>query len=391
MIFVNSSFEPERSFAQPGRTPLEFHRKLPGYKPTPLHSLPSFAAQVGVAGVYVKDESSRLGLPAFKILGASWATYRILCDRFPDLQTDWRNVDDLKGKIKSCGPIVLYSATDGNHGRAVARVAKLFGLKASIFVPKGTANVRISAIESEGASVTIVDGTYDEAVVHAEHEANQADGLLVQDNGWKGYEQVPRYVVEGYSTLLHEIDDSLAAMREPEPTHVVVQIGNGSFAEAVVRHYRSGSLSTAVIGVEPDSAACALESVKAGKIISIPGPHQSIMVGMNCDSPSLVSFPVMQKGICCFVSISDERAKEAMRLLAQSGIESGETGAAGMGALLEIVSDKDDGILQRIDIDSHSRVLVISTEGAPNSELYSQVVGKTREPGDSPYSAFKLT
>lgn len=391
MIFVNPSFEPDFSFKKPDRTPIEFHKKLPEYKPTPLHSIPSLAAQLGVSGVYVKDESSRLGLSAFKILGASWATYRVLCDRFPNLQEGWQNVDHLKEKMKSCGQIVLYSATDGNHGRAVARVAKLFGMKARIYVPEGTAKVRISAIESEGASVTIVDGTYDDAVERAEREANDAGGLLIQDNGWEGYEQVPRYIVEGYSTMLHEIDDSLAAVSQSQPTHVIVQIGNGSFAEAVVRHYRSGSLSTSVIGVEPDSAACALESVKEGKIISIPGPHQSIMVGMNCDSPSLVSFPVMQKGIRCFVSISDERAMEAMRLLAESGIVSGETGAAGMGALLEIVSDKDDGILQRIDIDSHSRVLVISTEGATNSELYSQVVGKTREPGDSPYSAFKLT
>ncbi len=379
MIFVNPSFEPGFSFKKPDRTPIEFHKKLPEYKPTPLHSIPSLAAQLGVSGVYVKDESSRLGLPAFKILGASWATYRVLLDRFPDLQEGWQNVDDLKEKVKSCGPIVLYSATDGNHGRAVARVAKLFGLKASIFVPKDTANVRISAIESEGASVTIVDGTYDETVERAEREANDADGLLIQDNGWEGYEQVPRYVIEGYSTMLHEIDDSLAAMSQPRPTHVFVQIGNGSFAEAVVRHFRSGSLSTSVIGVEPDSAACALESVKAGKIISIPGPHQSIMVGMNCDSPSLVSFPVMQKGIRCFVSISDERAMEAMRLLAQLDIESGETGAAGMGALLEIVSKENTASREELEISSTSAILVISTEGATNSDLYLQVIGKRGE------------
>ncbi|MBX2991224.1 MAG: diaminopropionate ammonia-lyase [Bacteroidetes bacterium] len=375
MIFVNPSFEPDSSFEKPGRTPLEFHRKLQGYKPTPLHSLPSLASQLGVAGVYVKDESSRLGLPAFKILGASWATYRVLCDRFPDLQTDWRTVDDLRERVNSSGPIVLYSATDGNHGRAVARVAKLFGLKAYIFVPKGTAEARICAIESEGASVMIVDGTYDEAVERAERDAINAGGLLIQDNGWAGYEQIPRYVVEGYSTMLHEIDDALATMSQPQPTHVLVQIGNGSFAEAVVRHYRGSGSSTTIIGVEPDSAACALESVKAGNIVRIPGPHTLMMVGMNCDSPSLVSFPVMQKGIRCFVSISDEKAMEAMRLLAESGIVSGETGAAGMGALLEMFSDKNDEMRKKLDIDSYSRVLVISTEGATDPHSYKRIAG----------------
>lgn len=384
MIFVNPSFEPDFSFKKPDRTPIEFHKKLPEYKPTPLHSIPSLAAQLGVSGVYVKDESSRLGLSAFKILGASWATYRVLCDRFPNLQEGWQNVDHLKEKMKSCGQIVLYSATDGNHGRAVARVAKLFGLKASIFVPKGTANVRISAIESEGASVSIVDGTYDEAVERAEREANDAGGLLIQDNGWEGYEDTPHYIVEGYSTMLHEIDDSLAAVSQSQPTHVIVQIGNGSFAEAVVRHYRSGSLSTAVIGVEPDSAACALESVKAGKIISIPGPHQSIMVGMNCDSPSLVSFPAIQKGIRCFITISDEGAIEAMRLLAESGIVSGETGAAGMGALLELFLEENEEGRVKLGIGSRSRILVISTEGATDPVFYSRIVHRAKDKEGKP-------
>lgn len=371
MIFFNPGFESSALFKAPSRTPLAFHRKLPEYTPTPLHALPQLARNLGFEKVWVKDESSRLGLPAFKILGASWATYSVFRHRIPSLRDDWRNVEELAGQLREHDIPTLYSATDGNHGRAVARVARLFGGRAAIYVPNGTAQARIAAIRGEGASVTVVSGTYDETVATAARDAADAGGLLIQDNGWKGYEEIPRFVIEGYSTMLHEIDDVL---KEEQPTHVVVQIGVGSLAEAVVRHYRTANSPTIIIGVEPESAACAMESVKAGEIVKVPGPHTSIMAGMNCDSPSLVSFPVMQKGIRCFVTISDERAMEAMRLLAESGIESGETGAAGMGALLEMFSDENRESQERLALNERSRILVISTEGATDPDLYKRIV-----------------
>lgn len=374
MIFFNPSFDPNYKIETPTRSPLEFHKRLPLYSATPLHSLDSLAQQFGVAKLFVKDESRRLGLPAFKILGASWATYRTLGERYPDLIKDWSGVDDLAKKLKSSHSLALYSATDGNHGRAVARVAKMFGLRSRIYVPKGTAEARISAIQSEVASVTVVDGTYDDTVAMAAHDAEEARGLLIQDNGWKGYETIPSYVVEGYSTMLWEIDEALAEMNQEQPTHVVVQIGVGSFAEAIVRHYCAMNSSTTIIGVEPDSAACVLESVKAGKIVKVPGPHTSIMAGMNCDSPSLVSFPVMQKGIGCFISISDNRAKEAMRLLAQHKIVSGETGAAGMGALIEMDDEENRTSKEKIRLGERSRVLIISTEGATDPTAYENII-----------------
>lgn len=374
MIFFNPSFDSNFRTESRNRSPQEFHKRLPNYKSTPLHSLPDLAEELGVSKIFVKDESSRLGLPAFKILGASWATYRALSERYPDVTKHWSNVEDLAKRLKSCHSLVLYSATDGNHGRAVARVAKMFGMRASIFVPKGTAGARISAIRDEGASVTIIDGTYDDAVANAAHEADEKRGLHIQDNGWKGYEIIPRYVIEGYSTMLWEIDDALEELREEQPTHVLVQIGNGSFAEAVVRHYRAKESHTTIIGVEPDSAACALESVKVGKVKTISGPFNSIMAGMNCDSPSLVSFPVMQKGIESFISIPDNRTKEAMRLLARHNIVSGETGAAGIGALLEIVDVENRKAREELYLDNHSRVLVVSTEGATDPVSYRNII-----------------
>lgn len=370
MIFLNPSFDAHFKPQPPTRSPLEFHKRLPHYKPTPLHSLPAVAERLGIGKLFVKDESNRIGLPAFKILGASWATYRALSERFPDRAKNWNNVEELAKNLKSCRSLVLYSATDGNHGRAVAHTAKMFGLRACIYVPKGTVEARISAIQSEDANVTVVNGTYDDTVEKASRDADVANGLLIQDNGWAGYEIIPRYVIEGYSTMFWEIDDALAEMNEEQPTHIVVQVGVGSLADALVRHYRTINSPVTIIGVEPDSAAGALESVRAGKIVKVPGPHRSIMAGMNCDSVSLVSWQALLKGINCYISISDNRAREAMRILASSGIVSGETGAAGLGGLLELLNNN-----MSLNLGKDSRVLLISTEGATDPVSFRNIVG----------------
>ncbi|MBI5471886.1 MAG: diaminopropionate ammonia-lyase [Ignavibacteriae bacterium] len=372
MIFFNPSVEADIKFPPPSRLPMEFHRRLPAYATTPLHSLSSLAEELGVGKVFVKDESFRLGLPAFKILGASWATYREFCERHPELVHGWLTIDELAARIYDSP--VLFAATDGNHGRAVARTARLFGLRSRVFVPKGTAQARIAGIESESAAVSIVDGTYDHAVAIAAREAVACSGIHIQDNSWPGYEKTARFVVEGYSTMMWEIDQQLRERNETDPTHVLVQIGNGSFADAVIRHYRAKEHQPIIVGVEPESAACLLESVKAGKMTKAPGPHCSMMVGMNCDSPSLISFPIIRQGMNCFVSIPDEPAKEAMRMFKRCNISSGETGAAGLGALLEMLSDDSDA-RKRLALDADSRVLLFSTEGITDPEMYQRIIG----------------
>lgn len=372
MIFLNPSFSSEYRPAESSRAALQFHSRLAGYAPTPLHDLSNLAQQLGPAQLLVKDESQRLGLPAFKILGASWATYVVISERFGISFDAWQSEEDLARLIGGQEPITLFSATDGNHGRAVARVARMFGLHAKIYVPKGTARARVVAIESEGASVTIVNGTYDDAVVKVADDAERSEGLLIQDNSWEGYERIPRKIIEGYSTLLWEIDDDLRVRRFDEPTHVFVQLGNGSFGEAVVRHYRTKQENVVIIGVEPESAACVLESIRVGKRVRVNGPFDSIMVGMNCDSPSLVSFPVLQSGMNAFVSLSERWATQAVREFHRHGIVSGETGAAGLGALLAVLHEDDAKEL--LGISSTSRVLVFSTEGATNPELYESIL-----------------
>jgi diaminopropionate ammonia-lyase len=365
-----------------GRAPLEFHRRLPEYAPTPLVDAPELASALGVGRVWVKDESYRLGLPAFKILGASWAVYRVLEEHsrkhLGDGLKPWNAVEELKERLEPLRPLTLAAATDGNHGRAVARMAKLLGLESRIFVPSDMVPARIEAIESEGAEVTVIPGTYDEAVARSAEEADERC-LVISDTSWPGYEEVPRWVIEGYSTILWEIEDELARRKEPGPTLVAAQIGVGAFAAAVTSHYRRDGASSRpkMLGVEPTRAACMFASAEAGQIVHLPGPHVSIMAGLNCGAPSMVAWPVVSRGVDVFVSVGDEWAREAMRTLARSGIVSGETGGAGLAGLLALMESEDgEQARRRLGIDEEARILLFNCEGATDPEAYARIVGE---------------
>ena len=370
----------------PDRAPLAFHRRLPGYEETPLVDAPGIAEALGVGKVWVKDESARLGLPAFKVLGASWAVYKALEERLPGgAFGDWETVEELKEKLEPLRPLDLVAATDGNHGRALARVAGLLGLGARIFVPEEMVAARREAIAGEGAEVVVVKGTYDEAVERSYEEAGERS-LVVSDMSWPGYERIPSWVIEGYSTMLWEIDDELERRGEAGPDLVVVQVGVGAFAAAVTRHFRvpQRSRHPKLIGVEPAGAACLLESVAAGRIVSVPGPHDSIMAGLNCGRPSLVAWPTVSRGIDVLVAVDDEPAQEAMRLTAASGIVSGETGAAGLGGLLELLrrggesSGQEEKTRRTLGVGGESRVLLFNCEGATDPDRYRELVGGAR-------------
>ncbi|MFD5830778.1 pyridoxal-phosphate dependent enzyme [Lentzea sp. NPDC060358] len=304
----------------------EFHARLPGYAPTPLTELPALAAELGAGRLFVKDESSRLGLPAFKALGASWAVHRVLTGR--------------------TGQVTLTTATDGNHGRAVARFASMHGQRAHVFVPHTVPQPAIEAIKEEGAEVTGVDGTYDDAV----QRASEADGVLVQDMGRPGYEEVPGWIVEGYGTLCHEVDEQLGH----EPGLVVVPVGVGSFAQAVVTHYRGRASRTRLLAVEPDTAACVLASLRAGKLTTVP-TADTVMAGLNCGTPSTTSWPFLRDGLDAAVAISDADCAKAMADLHALGVHSGPCGAAPLAGLRAA----------RHEFADLATVVLISTEGRP--------------------------
>ena len=359
-----------------GEMPLEFHRSLPGYRPGPVRRLRPAEERLGVRRVWVKDESDRFGLPAFKVLGASWAVYRRICEESDLDPAAMRAPDELGRLARECGVIELVTATDGNHGRGVARVAAWLGLGARVFMPAGSAPPRIEAIRSEGAQVTVVDGDYDDAVAAAA-ALEAPSSWLVQDTAWPGYEKVPEWIVEGYSTIGREADEAFAELGEPVPGLVAVQIGVGSLASAMVRHYRSGAGEEAprLLGVEPVSAACALESVRAGEPLTVPGPHESVMAGLNCGTLSSMAWPLIRDGIDAFVSIGDGAAFGAMRMLASEGIASGESGASGLAGLLEIARRDRAALRDVLGLHRGSSVLVISTEGITDPALYERIVG----------------
>ena len=326
--------------------PLRFHRSLPGYEPTPLIDSPELAAEWGVGRVLLKFERERFGLPAFKFLGVSWAAERLL------------------GEAPSEPGLELIAATDGNHGRAVARVARGRGLAATILVPAGTAQARIDAIEGEGASVQVVDGSYDDAVRLSAELAGERR-LLLSDTSWPGYEEVPGWVIEGYATIFHEVDEQSPAAADV----AFVPIGVGALAAAAARHLAGRAR---LAGVEPASAACMLESARAGRITEVPGPHPSMMAGLNAGLPSFVAWPLVSGAFELFSAVEDEVAVEGTRRLARLGLEVGEVSGGAVGAAARVLAD--EGAREALGAGSESTVLVLLTEGVTDPESYVRLV-----------------
>jgi diaminopropionate ammonia-lyase len=314
-----------------------FHRSLPGYAPTPLVRVPALAAELGVGQVLVKDESSRLGLPAFKVLGASWACRQVLAE----------------------DPVaMLVTATDGNHGRAVARMAAHFGVDATVFVPRAMLPQTAARIADEGATLVWVDGDYDSAVRRAaDFAAERPDRALVQDTAWDGYERVPAWIVEGYQTLLAEVDVQLGI----SPDLVAVPVGVGSLAEAVVRHYRRPATAhPVVLAVEPDTAACVLASLTADHPTAVP-TGETVMAGLNCGTVSSSAWPVLRAGCDAAVAVTDEEALRAVADLDALGVRSGPSGAATLGGVRAALTDPERRAA--LDVDQDAVLVLLSTEG----------------------------
>jgi diaminopropionate ammonia-lyase len=369
---------PAAGFGEESRLPARTHAALPGYAPTELRSCPGLADWLGVHAVLVKDESERLGLPSFKILGASWATLTAVQGAWGAPADGILTVEAVRRSIGSRRHRGLVAATDGNHGRGVARMARLLELDATILVPAGTATSRLEAIASEGAEVRVVDGTYDDAIAESARLADD-DHLVVSDTSWEGYESTPRAVVEGYSTLFYEIDDAVAQHGLPRPQVVALQAGVGAFAAAGLRHYRgrqTGASAPPVrtVVVEPVTANCLMASARSGELTLVPGPHESTMAGLNCGLPSELVWPIIAAGTDVFVGIADSFAEQGMRLLADECVVAGESGAAGLGGLLAIAQHGSDEDRRAAGLDAEACVLVVNTEGATDPVNYQAVV-----------------
>lgn len=375
-IVTANRLREDRLWPSPPTAVGEFHHRMPAYTPTLLLDAPDLAEKLGLGRVLVKAETWRMGLPSFKILGASWATYQAICAHLGSEPEPWRNINELRSKLAPMRPFALATATDGNHGRAVAFMARLLGFEARIFVPAGMAPARIQAMEREGATVTPVDGDYDDAVERSAREAGPAC-LVVSDTSWPGYETIPAQVIEGYTTIFQEIDDAIDASGLAPPDIVVVPMGVGAFMAAAVTHYRSGHQDPVIAGVEPIDANCVQASAQAGEMTHVPGPHSSIMVGLNCGRPSMIAWPRLAMGVDWFVSVDDAAARQAMRDLADAAVVAGETGGASLAGLTALLADQSASA--SLGDPSDKTALVIVTEGATDPMAYEQIVGRRHE------------
>lgn len=327
-----------------------FHRALPGYRPTPLYLLPSLARELGFGALYVKDEGERFGLGAFKALGASWAVHRLL-------------EDGLKAEV-------LSTASAGNHGRAVAWAARQHGLRAVVFMARGTEPARIDAIRGEGAEVMLVPGTYDDAVQACATRSADQGWQVVADVGYPGYETIPLLVAEGYATMLDEIEDALRLRGLARPDLVLVQGGVGCLASAVADHFARTTPRPRIMVVEPTEADCLQASARTldGVPAEAWGNQQTIMGGLNCRRPSTTAWPVIRAAADGFLTITDEIVRYVMIRLTEGrggepAVSSGPSGAAGVAGLWTMGMQPTlvDG-LPRLALPANPVVLAINTE-----------------------------
>ncbi|PKW16112.1 diaminopropionate ammonia-lyase family [Saccharopolyspora spinosa] len=335
----------------------DFHRTLPGYQPTPLQDLPELAEKYGIGRLWAKVESTRLGMPSFKMLGASWACCRALADRVgaPPIP------DELRPRVT--GRFTLVAATDGNHGHAVARTARWLGVACRIYLPESIGAERSAAIKEEGADVIVVPGSYDDAIALAATQEND-NTLVISDTAWPGYEQVPRTVIDGYATLFGEIEAQLPDGELPDL--VIVQVGVGALATAVARWLsRLPGRRPRLLAVEPTEAACLLRSLRAGAPTEAPAPHRSGMDGLNCGNVSPIAWPTLAAGIDAALVVDDAAGAAAVASLHSAGVSTEMTGAAGIAGLDRLTSDETLDLLRRhLDVSANTRVLALVTEGA---------------------------
>ena len=361
---------------------LAFHQSFPDYAPTPLRSLSSLAEELNVAGVYVKDESFRFGLNAFKALGGSYAIGRYLGEK---LGIDEENLTFARLTApetkEALGEITFCTATDGNHGRGVAWTAARLNQKCVVYMPKGSATERVRNIEKLGAQVIVTEFPYDDTVRLARETAEKNGWITVQDTAWPGYTEIPLHVMQGYMTMAHEAFSQLIGIK---PTHIFLQAGVGSMAGAAAGLMKLLCYpdEPTVVIVEPHNADCHFRSAQAGdgSIRVTPGDLETIMAGLACGEPNPTSWSIMRCAASYALAIPEYAAADGMRVLANplgedAKIIAGESGASGFGAFYEIMTSEELAALRgTLGLTSDSRVLFFNTEGATDPVNYRRIV-----------------
>ncbi|NFS27985.1 diaminopropionate ammonia-lyase [Clostridium botulinum] len=363
----------------------DFHKSFPQYNETPLVSLENLSKDIGLGGIYIKDESYRFGLNAFKVLGGSFAMAKYMAQKLnkdiSELPYEKLISPELRDEL---GDITFVTATDGNHGRGVAWTANKLKQKSVVYMPKGSSETRLENIRKEGAEASITDMNYDDAVRLASKYADEHNGVVIQDTAWDGYEEIPAWIMQGYGTMGLEALNQLTEYGVERPTHIFIQAGVGSLAGAIQGFFASvfkGNCPKTVI-VESNLADCLYKSAKAndGNLIAVGGEMQTIMAGLACGEANTIGWKVLKEYSDTFVSSPDYVAANGMRILGNplrgdKKVISGESGAVTSGLLYEIMkNDKYKDLKESLELDENSKVLLFSTEGDTDPDKYKEIV-----------------
>lgn len=364
-----------------------FHESFPQYTRTPLAGLKELAGYLGVSDIYVKDESYRFGLNAFKVLGGSYAIARYIA------KETGRDVSELPYSVltsdklrEEFGTATFFSATDGNHGRGVAWAANQLRQNSVIIMPKGSTETRLKNIQKENAKAWISDVNYDECVRQAAKLASETEhGVVVQDTAWEGYEEIPAWIMEGYGTMAMEADEQIGE----RPTHIFVQAGVGSLAGAVVGYFanRYADNPPIMTVVEASAADCLYKGAAAndGDIRIVDGDMDTIMAGLACGEPNITSWDILKNHVRCFISAEDAAAARGMRILnaplkGDTQVLSGESGAAAFGAFATIMMYPEyEELRKTLEINENSRILFFSTEGDTDPDRWKNIIWEAKE------------
>lgn len=360
----------------------KFHASFAQYEATPLSRLKSLAKYLGVKDIFVKDESYRFGLNAFKVLGGSYAVVKYIANKLG------KTVDELPYEVlvsdeirKEIGELTFVTATDGNHGRGIAWTANQLKQKAVVYMPKGSTEERAANIRAENATCEILEGNYDECVRYANQMAEEKGWIMVQDTAWEGYEDIPTWIMQGYLTMAYETYTQLT-LAAARPTHIFLQAGVGSMASAMTGFFASvyGDDMPVITIVEPDKADCIFRSAQAGGIEFVTGSMQTIMAGLACGEPCTIGWDVIRAYAKNFLSVPDEVAAHGMRILGNplkgdDRIISGESGAVTMGVVSQLLQREDlADIKNTIGLNEDSVIVCISTEGNTDALRYRELV-----------------
>lgn len=369
----------------------KFHSSFHNYSMTPLTELRNLANTLGVSNIYVKDESYRFGLNAFKVLGGSYAIGNYIAEKLgediEDLSYDKITSDEVKNKL---GDITFITATDGNHGRGVAWTANRLRQKSVVYMPKGSSLERLNNIKAEGADASITDMNYDEAVRFSNDLAEKNGWVMVQDTAWEGYEKIPTWIMQGYTTMAYEAYMQLQEIKAEMPTHIFLQAGVGALAGAVQGFFASvyGENRPITTIVEPNKADCIYRTAEKndGKLHFVTGDMNTIMAGLACGEPCSIGYEVLRDYSDNFVSCPDYVSAKGMRVMGNpvendKKIVSGESGAVTLGLVAEIMENKElQWLKEELKLDENSRILCFSTEGNTDKESYRDIVWNGKYP-----------